>query len=101
MGNRKRKAEYRKWSIKCRKLKRKTENGKQKTRMKSYQTLNWCKNRKLKTGNGNQKKMKKTETRKLKNKEQIMKKENRKRKTENKDESYESSHRKDNFYIIE
>ena len=77
MGNRKRKAEYRKWSIKCRKLKRKTENGKQKTRMKSYQTLNWCKNRKLKTGNGNQKKMKteneKTETRKLKNEEQIMK----------------------------
>ena len=38
MGNRERKAEYRKWSIKCRKLKRKTENGKQKTRMKSYQT---------------------------------------------------------------
>ena len=38
--------------------------------------------------------MKKTETRKLKNEEQIMKKENRKRKTENKDESYESSYKK-------
>ena len=65
MGNRKRKEEYRKWSIKCRKLKRKTENGKQKTRMKSYQTptklvsKQKTKNRKWKPekneNNGNQK----------------------------------------------